>query len=65
MEIEADDFTTIAGLVINESGKVPPVGEQFTFRGLEVQVLEADERRIGRLRVSKANEENASEMTAS
>ena len=65
MEIEADDFTTIAGLVINESGKVPPVGEQFTFRGLEVEVLEADERRIGRLRVSKANEENASEMTAS
>src|SRR5258705_2924498 len=28
MEIEADDFTTIAGLVINESGKVPQPGEQ-------------------------------------
>jgi CBS domain containing-hemolysin-like protein len=65
MEIEADDFTTIAGLVINESGKVPPPGERFTFRGLEVEVLEADERRIGRLRVSKAAEENASEMSAS
>src|SRR6266487_1958274 len=26
MEIEADDFTTIAGLVINESGKVPVAG---------------------------------------
>jgi putative hemolysin len=64
MEIEADDFTTIAGLVINESGKVPPVGEQFTFRGLAVEVLEADERRIGRLLVSKAEEETASEMTA-
>ncbi|HEV8370023.1 MAG TPA: hemolysin family protein [Pyrinomonadaceae bacterium] len=64
MEIEADDFTTIAGLVINESGKVPPVGERFTFRGLEVEVLEADERRIGRLRVSKAEEESASEMGA-
>ena len=65
MEIEADDFTTIAGLVINESGKVPPVGERFTFRGLEVEVLEADERRIGRLRVIKAPEESASEMSAS
>ncbi|HEY6804368.1 MAG TPA: hemolysin family protein [Pyrinomonadaceae bacterium] len=62
MEIEADDFTTIAGLVINESGKVPPVGEQFTFRGLEVEVLEADERRIGRLLVGKA--ETASEVSA-
>ena len=65
MEIEADDFTTIAGLVINESGKVPPVGERFTFRGLEVEVLQADERRIGRLRISKANKQNASEMTVS
>ena len=65
MEIEADDFTTIAGLVINESGKVPPVGEKFKFRGLEVEVLEADERRIGRLRVCKAEQESASEMSAS
>ena len=64
MEIEADDFTTIAGLVINESGKVPPVGEHFKFRGLEVEVLEADERRIGRLRVSKSEESNGSKMTA-
>jgi putative hemolysin len=51
MEIEADDFTTIAGLVINESGKVPAVGEVLTVRGLEVEVLEADERRINRLRI--------------
>ncbi len=51
MEIEADDFTTIAGLVINESGKVPAVGEHLNIRGLEVEVLEADERRITRLRI--------------
>jgi putative hemolysin len=57
MEIEADDFTTIAGLVINESGKVPAVGERLTIRGLAVEVLEADDRRINRLRVKKAHEE--------
>jgi CBS domain containing-hemolysin-like protein len=51
MEIEDDDFTTIAGLVINESGKVPAGGEVLNIRGLEVEVLEADERRINRLRV--------------
>ncbi len=62
MEIEADDFTTIAGLVINESGKVPATGEHLTFRGLEVEVLEADERRIGRLRVKRAEELDATEM---
>jgi magnesium and cobalt exporter, CNNM family len=58
MEIEADDFTTIAGLVINESGKVPAAGELLTIRGLEVEVLEADERRITRVRVRRAQEEN-------
>lgn len=63
MEIEADDFTTIAGLVINESGKVPESGEQLHFRGLDVEVLEADERRINRLRVKKAADENSSEMS--
>ena len=65
MEIEADDFTTIAGLVINESGKVPRSGEQLAFRGLEVEVLEADERRIGRLRVKRAVGANGNEITTS
>ncbi len=63
MEIETDDFTTIAGLVINESGKVPQPGEQLTFRGLEVKVLEADERRIGRLLVKRAATKDSNEMT--
>jgi len=61
VEIEDDDFTTIAGLVINESGKVPRSGEHLTFRGLDVEVLEADERRIGRLRLKRASQENGSE----
>jgi CBS domain containing-hemolysin-like protein len=63
MEIEDDDFTTIAGLVINEEGKVPPVGSLLTFRGLEVEVLEADERRINRLRVKRLVEKPANEMS--
>jgi putative hemolysin len=56
MEIEADDFTTIAGLVIAEKGSVPRQGERLNLRGLEVQVLEADEKRISRLRLSHAHE---------
>jgi putative hemolysin len=58
LEIEADDFTTIAGLVISESGYVPRTGERLTFRGLDVEVLEADERRINRLRLRRAEEES-------
>jgi putative hemolysin len=57
MEIEDDDFTTIAGLVISESGYVPRAGERLNFRGLDVEVLDADERRINRLRLRRAQEE--------
>ena len=53
LEIEDDDFTTIAGLVINESGRVPAPGTRLNLRGLDVEVLEADERRIGRLRLRR------------
>jgi CBS domain containing-hemolysin-like protein len=59
MEIEADDFTTIAGLVISESGYVPRPGERLAFRGLDVEVLEADDRRINRLRLRRAEESKA------
>jgi putative hemolysin len=59
MEIEDDDFTTIAGLVIRELGHVPRPGERLTFRGLDVEVLESDERRINRLRLRRAQEKVA------
>ncbi len=55
-EIEDDDFTTIAGLVISEAGYVPKKGETLDFRGLQVEVLKADEKRILLLRLSKSLE---------
>ena len=59
MDIVADDFTTIAGLVIAEKGSVPSQGEHLKFRGLEVEVLEAGEKRISRLLVKRAHEDGA------
>jgi CBS domain containing-hemolysin-like protein len=59
LEIEDDDFTTIAGLIISESGYVPRPGERLTFRGLDVEVLDADDRRISRLRLRRAPQSQA------
>jgi putative hemolysin len=56
MEIEDDDFTTIAGLVISELGYVPKDGDKFQFRGLEAEILKADDRRIHLLRLRLAFE---------
>ncbi len=53
MEIEDDDFTTIAGLVTSEAGYIPKVGEKLQFRGLDVEILRADEKKILLLRLRK------------
>jgi putative hemolysin len=64
LEIEDDDFTTIAGLVINESGRVPAPGTRLNLRGLDVEVLEADERRVGRLRLRRTPEDEGAAAAA-
>lgn len=50
-EIEADDFTTVAGLILNEMGRVPSVGEKLEFKGIEFEVVQADSRRVNRVRM--------------
>lgn len=61
-ELETDDFTTVAGLVINELGRVPSQGERMEFRGLEFEVLESDGRRINLVRARRISE-NRSDAT--
>ncbi len=53
LEIEDDDFTTIAGLVTSEIGRIPTIGENLNFRGLDVEILQADEKKISLLRIKK------------
>ncbi|HKP12533.1 MAG TPA: hemolysin family protein, partial [Blastocatellia bacterium] len=50
-EIEADDFTTVAGLLINRLGRVPAVGEKIEFAGIEFEVADADAHRVNRVRL--------------
>ena len=59
MEIEDDDFTTIAGLVTSEAGYVPKIGEKLEIRGLDVEILQADEKKITLLRLRKSLPETA------
>src|SRR5690606_1484623 len=56
IDITEQDFTTIAGLVTSEAGYVPKVGERLTVHGLEVEVVNADEKKLTKLRVRKEPE---------
>jgi CBS domain containing-hemolysin-like protein len=51
--IEDDGFETVGGYVLSRAGRVPAVGERFTVDGLEIEILEAERRRIHRVRVRR------------
>jgi CBS domain containing-hemolysin-like protein len=55
-EVEADDFTTVAGLIINQLGHVPAAGEMLDFKGLRFEVVDADSKRINRVRLRRVEE---------
>jgi CBS domain containing-hemolysin-like protein len=61
VDLADDDFTTVAGLVINQLGHLPVVGEWIDFRGLKFEVIEADERRVSRVRIQKLAQEPTAE----
>jgi putative hemolysin len=54
VEIEPDGFETVGGYVLTRVGRVPAVGESFELDGLQVEVLEAERRRIHKVRVRLA-----------
>lgn len=54
IELEDDDYTTIAGMVTSKAGHIPKIGEVLAIRGLEIEVRLADEKKIGLLRVRKS-----------
>ena len=53
-EVEADDFTTVAGLIINELGHVPVAGEKLDYKGLNFEIVDADNKRVNRVRLRAA-----------
>ncbi|ADE55449.1 hemolysin family protein [Coraliomargarita akajimensis] len=54
IEIETDEVSTIAGLVMGELGHIPVQGEVVTAHGMEITALEVDERRVITVQVRKA-----------
>ena len=51
--IEAQGFETVAGYVLSRLGRVPYAGESFDADGLRIEVVEAERRRVRRVRVRR------------
>lgn len=62
IEVPEEDFETISGLIFSILGRIPLTGEVVKYRNLFFEILEADKRRIYRVRIRELpREENARE----
>jgi putative hemolysin len=52
-ELEDEDYTTVAGLITSEAGYVPKSDERLSIRGLDIEILQADEKRIHLVRLRR------------
>jgi magnesium and cobalt transporter len=60
--IEEQGFETVGGYVLTRAGRVPAAGETFTADGLSIEVLEAERRRIHKIRVRRLPQEEGQEF---
>jgi putative hemolysin len=51
--IEPAGFETVGGFLLSHVGRVPTTGEHFEIDGLAVEVLDADRRRVNRVRIRR------------
>jgi CBS domain containing-hemolysin-like protein len=51
---ENEDYETIGGFVLSRLGSIPKAGATLDYRGVRITVLEAEARRIVRLRIERA-----------
>ncbi len=51
VELAEDDFVTVGGLIMSELGRMPRKGETFEIKGLVVDILDVDEKKIKKLRI--------------
>jgi len=54
LDLEDDDYITVGGLITHALGRLPEAGEKVEIKGLSLEILEVDQKRITKLRIKKA-----------
>jgi CBS domain containing-hemolysin-like protein len=54
VELAEDDFITVGGLITHNLGRLPHKGETLTIKGLNLEVLDVDQKKVKKLRIHKA-----------
>lgn len=53
LQIDDTDYTTIGGVVFGALGRLPKVGDRVELAGATLEVVEMDNRRVGKVRVTR------------
>ncbi|HOW86911.1 MAG TPA: hemolysin family protein [Candidatus Aminicenantes bacterium] len=53
-ELAEDDFITVGGLITSNLGRLPHKGETLAIKGLRVEVLDVDQKKVKKARIRKA-----------
>jgi magnesium and cobalt exporter, CNNM family len=54
VDIEREGFETVGGYLLSRIGRVPAAGEKFEIDGLSVEVLDAERRRVNKVRFRRS-----------
>lgn len=61
LDLAEDNYITVSGLITHELGRLPKKGEIFQIKGLTLEILDVDQKRIKRLRIKKPKVQNEKE----
>jgi CBS domain containing-hemolysin-like protein len=53
IQIERDKFDSVGGLIFHLTGKIPTTGDIIEGAGLQLTIIDADERRIKKVRIAR------------
>ncbi len=53
LDLAEDDYVTMSGMITHSLGRLPEKGEKIEIKGLALEILDADKKRIKKLRVTK------------
>jgi CBS domain containing-hemolysin-like protein len=57
IELAEEDYITISGLITHHLGRLPEMGENLQMKGLSLEILDVDQKRIKKLRIKKIVED--------
>lgn len=56
LDLAEDSYITVGGLITHHLGRLPEKGEHLKIKGLSLEVLDVDQKRIKKLRIKKESE---------